>query len=167
MVELRYVRKRKRRKRAAIITAIASMGVAVFIIVCFLGRFVGTFTIALDTGSVKLSLAQQISFHDETSYIRFDSLPPFDLTTFTNLPAANVMDSEQSDYTIGQKTSSEGNTVLKFFKSTFYVRNSGEMAASYKMKINITKDIPGVIRREGLYQEVLLSSFLFSMSSSD
>jgi len=160
MVELKYVKKRKRKKLAAIISALATLGISVFVIVAFLGRFVGTFTVALDTGSVKLSLAEKHSFEDSTSYIKFDSLPPFDLTTFVNLPAASVLDNEETPYLAGSKTDSNNHEVLKFFKTTFFVRNSGDATASYELKVNITKDDPGIVKIDGYFREVRLSSIL-------
>ena len=58
MYELEYVRKRKRKIRAAIIGGISAIGVSVLVIVAFLGRFVGTFTVTVDNGEVKLALSE-------------------------------------------------------------------------------------------------------------
>ena len=157
MVELAYVKKRKRKKLVAILAGIASLATGVFVIVAFLGRFVGTFTVALDSGDVKLSLAEKSSFEDATSYIKFDQLPSFDLTTFTNLPEASAIDNEQSDYLYGAVPDGKGNSVLRYFKTTFYVRNTGEVTADYDVKVNITKNEPGTTSKGGLiYLDTIL-----------
>ncbi len=162
MVELAYVKKRKRRKLVAILGGIASLATAVFIIVAFLGRFVGTFTVALDSGDVKLSLAEKSSFEDATSYIKFDQLPSFDLTTFTNLPEASAIDNEQSDYLYGAVPDGKGNSVLRYFKTTFYVRNTGEVTADYDVKVNITKNEPGTTSKGGLiYLDTILRVMVY------
>ena len=162
MVELAYVKKRKRRKLVAILGGIASLATAVFIIVAFLGRFVGTFTVALDSGDVKLSLAEKSSFEEATSYIKFDQLPSFDLTTFTNLPEASTIDNEQSDYLYGAVPDGKGNSVLRYFKTTFYVKNTGEITADYDVKINITKNEPGTTAKGGLiYLDTILRVMVY------
>lgn len=162
MVELAYVKKRKRRKLVAILGGIASLATAVFIIVAFLGRFVGTFTVALDSGDVKLSLAEKSSFEEATSYIKFDQLPSFDLTTFTNLPEASTIDNEQSDYLYGAVPDGKGNSVLRYFKTTFFVKNTGEITADYDVKINITKNEPGTTSKGGLiYLDTILRVMVY------
>jgi hypothetical protein len=162
MVELASIKKRKRRKLVAILGGIASLATAVFIIVAFLGRFVGTFTVALDSGDVKLSLAEKSSFEEATSYIKFDQLPSFDLTTFTNLPEASTIDNEQNDYLYGAVPDGKGNSVLRYFKTTFYVKNTGEITADYDVKINITKNEPGTTAKGGLiYLDTILRVMVY------
>ena len=162
MVELAYVKKRKRRKATAIIAGVASLATAVFIIVAFLGRFVGTFTVALDSGDVQLSLSEKSSFENATSYIKFDELPSFDLTTFTNLPDASEIDNEQSDYLYGVVPDGKGNSVLRYFKTTFYIKNTGETTADYDLKVNITKNDPGTTAKGGLvYLDTILRVMVY------
>lgn len=139
--ELGYVRKRKRRRIVAITSSIAAMTIGVFVLVSFLGRFVGTFTVALDTGELKLSLCEKSTFDDPTSYIKLKSIPKFGLTTFTDLPAASELDNEENTYSIG--TYREGdNASMRFFKYTFFVKNSGSIPASYDLKVNLTRNVP-------------------------
>ena len=156
--DLRYVKKRKRKKLVGFITGVAALGIGVFILVSFLGRFVGTFTVALDTGSVKLSLSEKSSFKDPTSYIKIDSLPSFDLDSFTNLPAANELDDENTPYSCGTSTDSMGNSAMKYFKYTFFVKNSGNIAADYDLRINITKNVPS---SDGRYLDTLLRVMVY------
>ena len=162
MVDLAYVKKRRTRKAVAILAGIASLATAVFVIVAFLGRFVGTFTVALDSGDVQLSLSEKSSFEDATSYIKFDQLPSFDLTTFTNLPDASEIDNEQSDYLYGVVPDGRGNSVLRYFKTTFYVKNTGETTANYDVKVNITKNDPGTTSKGGLvYLDTILRVMVY------
>ena len=164
MVELEYVKKRKRKKVVAVLTGLASLGVGVLVLVSFLGRFVGTFTVSLDAGSVKLSLSDNSSFDSPTSYIKIDSLPAFDLTSYTNLPSAREIDNENSPYTYGVKTDSKGNSSMNYFKYTFFVKNSGTIPADYDLKINITKNDPS---DDGRYLDSILRVMVYENSSEE
>ena len=156
--DLHYVKKHRARKAVAITTGVASAAIAVFILVAFLGRFVGTFTVALDSGSVRLSLSDKSSFNEPTSYIKIDSLPSFDLNSFTTLPDAQYVDSEDTTYLYGTTTDSKGNSSMKFFKYTFFVKNEGNIAADYDLKINITKNVPS---DDGRYLDTLLRVLIY------
>ena len=140
--ELEYVKKRKTKKLVAITSGVATAAIGVFVLVAFLGRFVGTFTVALDTGSVKLSLSDNSKFDSPTSYIKIDSLPSFDLNSFTSLPAASEIDNENTTYTYGTTTDSHGNSSMKYFKYTFFIKNESHIAADYDLKVNLTKNVP-------------------------
>ena len=161
--DLGYVKKRKRKKVVAILTALAAMGVGVFVLVSFLGRFVGTFTVALDTGSVKLSLSEKSSFDNSTSYIKIDALPAFDLCSFTSLPAADEVDNENTSYLYGTTKDSKGNSSMKYFKYTFFVRNTGNIAADYDLNVNLTKNVPSA---DGRYLDTLLRVLVYENDAS-
>ena len=158
MVELEYVRRRKRKKIAVIVAAAASTGLAVLILVAFLGRFVGTFTVSLNTGDVKLTLSKNASFSDPTSYLKIDELPPFDLAKFSDLPDAEFIDSEETGWDYGTVTSSSGDSVMYFFKETFYVRNEGQVTAHYDLSVNITKNTPSA---DGRYLDTILRVMVY------
>ena len=145
--DLRYVRKLKRRRIVAIGAAAASVVTGTFVLVAFLGRFVGTFTVALDTGELKLSLSEKSSFNSPTSYIKLKSIPNFSLTTFTDLPSSSELDNEESTYKAGEVKDAHGNSFLKYFKYTFFVKNGGEIPASYDLKVNITRNTPSEDKR--------------------
>lgn len=141
MYELEYVRKRKRRKLVAIGAGIASAGISAFAIVAFLGRFVGTFTVSLDTGDVELALSDSSSFKKQSSFLRIDSVPTFQENTYKSLPSDEVLDSEESTYLddIAANKDNKGKvTTLNYFKYTFYVKNVGKKTARYDMKVKIT-----------------------------
>lgn len=158
MVNLEYVKKRKKKKAAAIIAGIATGGVGVLVLVSFLGRFMGTFTVSLDTGDVKLTLADNSKFDSPTSYMKLDSLPAFELSSFTSLPGADKMDTEDTTYASGTKRDSKGNTSMLFFKYTFFVKNSGDVSADYDLKINITKNDPSA---DGRYLDTILRVMVY------
>ena len=160
--ELGYVKKRKRKKVVAVLTAFASMGVGALVLVSFLGRFVGTFTVSLDTGSVKLSLAEESAFDDSTSYIKIDALPSFDLYSFTNLPSADEVDNENTSYLYGTVKDSKGNSSMKYFKYTFFIKNSGFVTADFDLKVNLTKNVPSA---DGRYLDTLLRVMVYENSA--
>lgn len=139
--DLEYVNKRKRKKLVQILTSISAIVVGVFVLVSFLGRYTGTFTVALDSGPIKLSLSTKQSFDSQTSYLKLDELPGFDVTTYSSLPPASELDNENTTYTIGIVTDSSERMSLAFFKYTFFVRNGGTVSADYNLKINITRNV--------------------------
>ena len=139
MIELEYVKKRKRKKFLGILAAVSTVGMGTLVLVSFLGRFVGTFTVSLNTGNVKLSLSEKSSFNSSSSFLRIDGLVPYGQTTFSKLPQADVIDSEESSYLLGAQYKADGETLksLDFFKYTFYVKNAGSVSAEYNFRIKI------------------------------
>lgn len=160
MVELKYVQRRKRKKIIAIATAASAMGLAVLAVVSFLGRFVGQFTVALDTGSVQLALSEDKAFTKETSYLRINDLPKFSQTNyagirsdagFTKRPetvkvnpddtldslADSVLDSTTYGYLMGGEPDMIKPETLDYFKYTFYVKNVGTVTADYQFSVNV------------------------------
>lgn len=89
MYNSEFVRKKKRRKVVAVITGISGMTVATLVIISFLGKYVGTFTIKLESGSIKLALQEYAGtttdpdnpqkekdqYSEITSYLRVNTLP--------------------------------------------------------------------------------------------
>ena len=144
MYELQYVKKRKRRKWVAIGGAIATVGVSTLAIVAFLGRYVGTFTVSLNTGDLDLSLSDSSAFKRKESYLRVNELPQFHEFTYQSLPDASVIDSEEATYLHGANYDKNGNVEsLDYFKYTFFVKNSGKIPAKYRISINITDNKAG------------------------
>ena len=94
MYELEYVKKRKRKKRVVIIGGISTIVISVFAIVAFLGRYVGTFTVTLNTGRIGLTLSQKSDFSNSTSYLRIGNLPPFREFTYGDFDPDSVIDSD-------------------------------------------------------------------------
>lgn len=143
MVESRYIVKRKRKKVAAIVSAIATGAITTFVIIAFLGRRVGSFTIKMNSNEVKLSLSQTKSFEEETTYLMVDELPSFDINEYINFVDDEKFDNEETTYEDGldkDPRTGEANA-LYYFKYTFYVKNVGTIPANYTMTLNITDNI--------------------------
>ena len=82
MYDYVLVRRRRRRKIAAIVSFVCSIGITALIIISFLGQYTGTFTISLVSSSVKLSLSDEESFVNPTSYLRIDKVNLFEEYTY-------------------------------------------------------------------------------------
>lgn len=139
MYELKYVKKRKRNKFIAIGTGVSTIVVTSLAIVAFLGRYVGTFTVALNNGNVSLSLSRTHDFVAQSSFLRVDSLPKYQERTYSQLPDSDALDSENTTYLDWANKKSDNVTVtsIPFFKYTFFLKNVGTAPASYSMKILI------------------------------
>lgn len=130
MVELKYVKKRKRRRIVAIATLISLLGATSLGIIAFLGRNTGTFTVALDTGKVSLSLSQSEAFTNPTSFIRVNGLQYLQQSTYAD-QKADELDRENSN----------GIESRNFFKLTFFIKNMAteiDSSVKYYMHFNIT-----------------------------
>ena len=142
MYSFGLVRRRRRRKIAAIIAAIGAIGTAVFIVVAFLGRQVGTFTVNLQNDGVNLTMATHSDFSDETTYLNASGFgafsTPYSYKWFLNSTSENfeILNDEKTDISIGK----EGDT-LRYFKYTFFIRNTGSLNATYKMELNLTENL--------------------------
>ena len=144
MYDYVLVRRRRRRKIAALVSLICSIGVTALIIVSFLGQYTGTFTVSLTNSSVRLSLSEDEKFSNPTSYLRIDKLNLFEEYTYVNILNEDL-DDESKPYDCGQheiKIKNQDGSyttkqVLSFFKYTFYVGNLGSKAAQYDMQIKL------------------------------
>ena len=141
MYDQLYVKKRRRRKVAALVALFSAIGVTALVIVAFLGRTVGSFTISLRNTDVSLSLSEKADFNNPSSYIHLPNLKGLRETTYESILAKGVdlLDSDKTDYYYGQDVDEQGNMVsLEFIKCTFYIRNTGNSSAQYNLSINIT-----------------------------
>lgn len=137
MYDKQFVKKRRRRVIAALMSLISAIGVTSLVIVAFLGRFTGTFTVSLANSTVRLSLSDKLSFENPTSYLRIERLDLFEENTYSALPGADVLDNESTPYNYGKYTNDDNVTVLRYMKYTFYVRNMGGKTAKYNLRINL------------------------------
>ena len=138
MYDLQYVKKRRRRKIAALVSLFTAIGITSLVIISFLGRTVGTFTVSLKNNDVKLSLSEKASFENPTSYLRLGKILGLRETSFVNLPEAEVIDSDETPYDYGTIMVNGKPDSLQYVKYTFFVRNVGKSIAQYNMSINIT-----------------------------
>ena len=146
MYELEYVRKRKRRVIVLIAGGVSLSVIVSLSIIAFLGRFVGTFTVSLETRDVEIALSEKQASGSNSSFLRVDQLWPFQEFTYSyfdqKIGGDEVIDSEETDYTIGANMNEKGEyDSLNFFKYTFYVKNVGTLPAKYDFKLNILDDV--------------------------
>ena len=145
MYELEYVRKRKRRLLVLIAGGVSLSVVVSLSIIAFLGRFVGTFTVSLETRNVDITLSEKQSSGSNSTYLRVDQLWPFQEFTYSDFDRRfgdEVIDSEETDYTIGANKNAQNEyDSLNFFKYTFYVKNVGTLPAKYDFKLNILDNV--------------------------
>ena len=137
MYDQLLVKKRRRRRIAALVSLISGIGISSLVLVSFLGRFTGTFTVKLANSSVKLSLSDKESFENPTSYLSIEKLDLFEETTYTALPKQEILDNEETPYNEGSYTNDKGEAVMRYLKYTFYVMNMGGKTAKYDLKVTL------------------------------
>ena len=137
MYDQLLVKKRRRRRIAALTSVITGIGISALVLVSFLGRFTGTFTVKLANSSVKLSLSDKESFENPTSYLAIEKLDLFEETTYTALPKQEILDNEETPYNEGSYTNDKGEAVMRYLKYTFYVMNMGGKTAKYDLKVTL------------------------------
>ena len=146
MYDLQYVKKRRRRRIAALVATFSSIAVTFFVITSFLGRTLGTFTVSLKNSEVSLTLCEKKDSNKNSSYLRVNANSKYIESPYEDLQdRLKTMDDENIPSTAGEyaytyvkddKTMTE--TCLEFFKYTFYVKNIGSKTATYDMTINIS-----------------------------
>ncbi len=147
MYDLQYVRKRRRRKIAALVSLFAAIGITSLVIVSFLGRTVGSFSVKLTNSNVRLSLSENADFNPTRSYLELDTIYPLTEETFSNLHEgignsieALDVDNETLSTTNGAIVveRDNGKRELRFVKYTFFIRNFGDTIARYNLNIKIS-----------------------------
>ena len=145
MYELEYVRKRKRRRVAIIVGGVSTIVVTSLGIIAFLGRFVGTFTVSLETRNVDLTLSEKSDFSNQSSFLRVNNVSSFQEFTYSDFDkyGDSVIDSEESSYELGANPvrSESDEKTLNFFKYTFFVKNVGREPAIYDFSLNILENV--------------------------
>jgi hypothetical protein len=143
MYDLQYVKKRRRRKIAALVSLFTAVGMTSLIIVSFLGRTVGTFSVSIANSTVKLSLSKDSTFNNPTSYLYCQDILKFREYSYTMfgdsvdwLDDENVKTDDERAYTYDPITGDPD--AYKYFKYTFYLRNMGSSIAQYNLTVNIT-----------------------------
>ena len=138
MYDLLYVRRKRRRKIAALVSIFSATGVTSLVIISFLGRTVGTFTVSVQNSTVRLALCEKQDFKNPTSYLRIDELPStyyeWSYDWFENY---ELIDNEQNDYYYGSKRENGAVAGMYYLKYTFYVKNVGNTNAQYTLSINV------------------------------
>lgn len=145
MVDLEYVKRRRKKRIASIVSCIGAVGVTVMIIVAFLGKRIGSFSVNLQNRDVQLSLATTSDLKDKSSYLMVDN--PYGLNqwcyhNFVNEFSFDQVDREDMtflDFADKDPKTGEINS-LRFFKFTFYISNEGDTSAQYKIYVNLVQN---------------------------
>lgn len=140
MYDLNHVRKRRRRRIAALISLIASIGVASLIVTSFLGRTTGSFTVKVVNSDVKLSLSLTEDFKESTSYLRIGKLLPLKEMYYGAFPSDDIIDSRFTAYDYGSAEIDEATnqpTSLYYIKYTFFVKNIGSNIVKYNFSVTL------------------------------
>ena len=139
MYDLILVRRRRRRKIAALVSLICSIGVSSLVIVSFLGQNTGTFTISITSSPVRMSLSKYSSFENPTTYLRIEKLDQFEECTYSDIINQNL-DDENKDFDCGaEEVEYKGQItrVFPYLKYTFFLRNEGKKTARYNLNVNL------------------------------
>lgn len=97
----------------------------------------GFLSIKLNNSKVNLSLSEKQSFDDPKQTLVNKNTYEFMETTYSFLPAQEVLDNESTPYDYGAQTLNDGKKVMNYFKYTFYIKNTGDVSAAYEMKIGL------------------------------
>ena len=165
MYSFGLVKRRRRRKIAAIFVIVGAIGTTVLGIIAFLGRQVGTFTINLKSDGVALSMDTHRDFRSPTTYLSaagFDKISgPYSYGWFST-PDRNgnkLIDrihDENTDYNLGQNANESG---IRFFKYTFFIKNTGTLHAGFDMEVNINENLAPKNGAQPLDQYLRLTVF--------
>ena len=147
MYDLLFVKRRRRRKLAALVALFSSIGVASLVIISFLGRSVGTFTVALNNSVVKLALVEKKDSTNYSTYLRVNNDSKYIEHSFDFIKdKLDVIDDESTPYNLGEieqpyLDENDGKVktgkCLEYFKYTFYVKNIGSKEAAYTLRVNV------------------------------
>ena len=139
MYALNFVRKRQRRIIAAIVGGVGVTGVTTLSIAAFLGHQVGSFTVSLESKSAQLTLSETSDFKERSSFLRIDEVPEFHEFTYRNIKdlGDEVIDSEETNSTLGIKTTGKGESATDFLKYTFFLKNVGTDSARFDFSLQI------------------------------
>ena len=162
MYELEYVKKRKRRRLVLLIGGVSTVVVSSLSIIAFLGRFVGTFSVSLDTGNVELTLSRDDAFTVPTSFLKTESLPEFQEYTYSNFRniGDDKIDTDATDLNLGATAYNDDGTIknLNFFKYTFFIKNIGDVPCKYSFSLNIMESTPSA---DGRYLDDTIRFMLY------
>ena len=146
MYDLQYVRKKRRRRIAALLALFSAIGVTFFVVTSFLGRTLGTFTVSLNNSEVNLALCEKKDSTKNSTYLRVNANSKYVEHSYSDFSGVlDTLDDEDAPSTLGEYSikyyengEMKTETGLEFFHYTFYVKNIGNKVATYEMKINIS-----------------------------
>ena len=129
----------------------------------------GSFTIKLNTGDVKLALTEKYESTDYTTYLMVNELPAFDLNEYTSFLNDAKFDNESTSYEddgVDKDPQTGELNVIYYFKYTFFLKNVGTVPAYYTMTFNITDNIKPTNVTYG-YDDILRVKFYKNDAATD
>lgn len=135
---------KKKKKITILVSSISAVVVAVFVILSFLGRNLGSFTVNLNRSNVSLALSEKSNLEDSTSFLRIADIPTMDTYTYGMIDKDSEVDSEATDYLKGAQRNIKGEvTSLNYLKYTFFITNTGTTSATYDFSLNFLDNEDG------------------------
>jgi len=143
MVNFDSVKKQKRKRISAIVTLASTITVAVLIIIAFLGSTLGSFTVQIKTAEdLTIAVSDKSSFANPSTYLRVGDVPQIDIYSNYYLTDHDKLDSEDTDFLYGAVKDPEGNNkYLRFFKYTFFLKNTCQKPMGYLFNLNIIENV--------------------------
>ena len=92
-------------------------------------------SITLSNSKVKLAISEKMSFATSSTSLSVNHFALFEENTYSALPSQDILDNEETPYNYGAYTNAEDQTVMRYLKYTFYVKNVGDVFADYTMDI--------------------------------
>jgi len=141
MVEVELIKKRRRKRIAAIVGGCSAVLMLCLGIIAFLGQYVGTFTVALrNNEKVNLSSYDNKELTGATTFLRIGEVPSMVCTTAGYLEDHDAIDNPDNGPLYGGKVDPSGNvSYLGFFKYTFFIRNTGNVDIDYNFNVFLTE----------------------------
>ena len=149
-MDMKYVRQRKARRIIAAAGSACAGLATIIAVVALLAQRPGAFVVSIDNSASKLSLGESANSTEQVTYMNAGEVPTFVEYEHSLLNATysdDVLDNERFDYKVNSSTR-EGS--IKFFATTFYVRNVGKEAAAYSLSLNFTSVTKTVTDSYGL-----------------
>lgn len=163
MLDLAYVRKKRRKKVVAAIAIIASVGILILSIIALLSKQAGAFSVALNNGSANLALSRTEDFDDPKPYLSEKTATCYREYSYD----AFDVDFEEGGlpyfddpYRSAPEATGEGNNkTIPFFKYTFYMKNMGEGSADYTLALNMTNVGQNTSNEQGIEASLRIAFF--------
>ena len=103
------------------------------------GNTTNLLSINVKNTGVKLAISEKQSFEKSSQSLSIKETYQFEENTYTNLPSQEILDNEDTPYDYGAYTDDSGNTRMRYFKYTFYIKNTGNVFAAYNLKIQLNE----------------------------
>ena len=121
------VRKRRRRKVAAFVALFSSIGITSLVIISFLGRSVGTFTVSLNNSTVRLALCEKVDSTDYSSYLRVNNTAKYIENGFDTTGEKFVSKNLKKDFPIATLDNEETPYNCAEFDQTYIDEADGKL----------------------------------------